>query len=592
MIDVIPPFAIFIFGAALIPFLKGKAKKAYVVAIPLLAMIDLALIKPQTSYILDFFGFELILLQSDRLSWVIAFIFIMIGFLAIVYSLKEEESDRYIFPFLYIGSSLGVVFAGDFFTLFVFWEIMAVTSAMLIWQQKEKRSVDAGFRYILMHVFGGCCLLGGIVLHYMSTGSIAVGTVTSGLAWTLVLIGFGLNTAFVGIHTWLPDSYPKATITGAVFMSVYTTKTGVYVLARNYPGGVDVIAYMGGCMVLYGVIFALLQNDARKLLSYHIVSQVGYMVAGVGIGTWMGVNGGIGHVFNHILYKALLFMCMGAVIYGTGRRHLTELGGGLWRKMPVTMICCMIAAFSISGLPGFNGFVSKGMVIAAAAEKHMTLLELALILGSVGTFLSFLKLTYFVFFRENEEYEAKEVPLPMQIAMGSTAFLCVLFGVYPQLLFNILPYPVVGYHTYSLEHVAATTQLLMMTAVVFFLVNRLYQPHKFIAWDVDYFYRKFGRGTIWFFNNPLANFGLLTEKVFFDKLPNFILWFTRNPLAALAITKDTVKSWGVEVKGLRERRRAYPNIPMRMEVVSSTVLLTVIFLSVYLLFLLLGGAKP
>ncbi|MCJ7492680.1 MAG: Na(+)/H(+) antiporter subunit D, partial [Deltaproteobacteria bacterium] len=371
-------------------------------------------------WVYPFLSYSLVFAQVDRLSLIMGIIFVLIGFLAILYSLQVREDGQHVAAFLYVGSSLGVVFAGDFFSLFIFWEIMALTSVFLVWYQKEKQSLDAGFRYILMHAFGGACLLAGIVIHYSTEGTLAVEPLGSGLAYMLILTGFGLNTAFIPLHTWLPDAYPEGTVTGSVFLSVYTTKTGVYVLARCFPGA-EGVAIMGGVMAVYGVTFALLQNDVRRLLSYHIVSQVGYMVAGVGIGTELGINGGIGHVFNHILYKALLFMCMGSVIFSTGKRKLTELGG-LARKMPITTLACLIAALSISGAPGFNGFVSKGMVISAAVEQHNYVLEWMLLLASVGTFLSFVKLCYFTFFAKNETLEAHEVPFPMQLAMVLTAF--------------------------------------------------------------------------------------------------------------------------------------------------------------------------
>ncbi|GAH52162.1 unnamed protein product, partial [marine sediment metagenome] len=252
-------------------------------------------------------GFELTFLHADSLSLIMGYIFALIGGAAILYSINiVKENGELVCGLLYLGSALGAVFAGDFFTLYIFWEIMAFSSLGLIWYSRTERSTNAGMRYILFHLLGGCALLGGIIIHYMNTGSIAVGPVELGIGYVLLLIGIGVNTAFISLHTWLPDSYPKATIAGAVFMCVFTTKTGVYVLARTFPG-VEAVAYMGGVMCLYGVIFALLQNDVRKLLSYHIVSQVGYMVAGIGIGTYIGINGGIAHVFNHILLS-LLFL--------------------------------------------------------------------------------------------------------------------------------------------------------------------------------------------------------------------------------------------------------------------------------------------
>ncbi|MBW1674699.1 MAG: Na(+)/H(+) antiporter subunit D, partial [Deltaproteobacteria bacterium] len=426
MIKAVPPALIFILGALLIPLLRGKLKQICLLVVPAVAFLDIVHLNQGTSWVYHFLGYELIFCEVDRLSLVVGYIFVIIAFLAMLYSLHIKEDGQHVAAFLYVGSSLGVVFAGDYFSLFAFWEIMAVASVFLIWYQKDKESLNAGFRYILMHLFGGCCLLVGIIIYIVSKGSIDVNRLEPGLAYWLVLLGFGLNTGFIPIHTWLPDAYPEGTVTGSVFLSVFTTKTGVYVLARCFAG-VDFVAYMGGSMAVFGVLFALLQNDARKLLSYHIISQVGYMVAGVGVGTALSVNGGIAHVFNHILYKALLFMCMGSVIYMTGKRKLTEMGG-LARFMPITCIACIIAALSISGAPGFNGFVSKGMIISSAAEVHKPILELMLILASVGTFLSFLKLCYYCFFAENTEIKSKEAPLNMQLAMGLTAVSCVLIG--------------------------------------------------------------------------------------------------------------------------------------------------------------------
>jgi multicomponent Na+:H+ antiporter subunit D len=497
---------------------------------------------------------------------------------------------------LYLGSALGAVFAGDFFTLYIFWEIMAFSSLGLIWYSRTERATNAGMRYILFHLFGGCALLGGILIHYMNTGSIAVGPVELGMGYLLLLIGIGVNTAFIPLHSWLPDSYPKATLAGAVFMCVFTTKTGVYVLARTFPG-VEAVAYMGGVMCLYGVAFALLQNDVRKLLSYHIVSQVGYMVAGIGIGTYIGINGGMAHVFNHILYKALLFMCMGAVIYATGKHNLTELGG-LAKKMPITTITCIIAALSISGAPGFNGYVSKGMVIHAAELEGMHVLVLVLIMGSVGTALSFLKLTYFTFFRSNDELEAKEAPLPMLIAMSVTAFLCVTLGVYPQLLYGILPYADVAfhYHPYALGHTILTLELLVVTAVGFVTLRSVFSPHERVSYDIDYMYRKAGRGFIWLCEQPL-----ITVADFIDKgllrIADTIVWVSKNPTAASramvamlgAVVLRPFNSATQYEQDLEKLKRLSAEEPMVSVSLGTGVLLVVIFFTLYLIVYLTHG---
>ncbi len=539
MIKPVPPAFIFILGAMLIPLLRSRErlKQSYLVLISVVAFIDLLYLEPGTSWVYRFLGYDLVFAKVDRLSLAIGYIFIIIGSLAILYSLHVKEDGQHVAAFLYVGSSLGVVFAGDYFSLFAFWEIMAVTSVFLIWYRREKESLEAGFRYVLMHIFGGGSLLTGIIIHIVSQGFTAVGPLGGGLASIFILIGFGLNTAFIPIHTWLPDSYPEGTVTGSVFLSVYTTKTGVYVLARCFSGA-DVVAYMGGIMAVYGVLYALLQNDTRKVLSYHIVSQVGYMVAGIGVGTALGVNGGIAHVVNHILYKSLLFMCMGSVIYMTGKRKLTELGG-LAKLMPVTCIAFIIASLSISGGPGFNGFVSKGMVISSAAEVHKPILELMLVLASVGTFLSFTKLCYFTFFAHNEGIRAKEAPSTMQLAMILTALLCVLIGVYPRVLFSVLPYQPVHYYPYTPSHVVGVLQLFLLAGLVFMAAKAAFSPHEGIVLDFDYFYRMTCRGIVWLCTVPLNGLRLRAQA-FFSKEVTLVAGLSRNPMSFPAIVKQYV----------------------------------------------------
>ena len=532
MIKAVPPAMIFILGALLIPFLKGKLKQTYLLLIPALAFLDIVQLETGTAWIYHFLGYELIFCQVDRLSLVVGYIFTIIGFVALLYSLHVEEDGQHVAAFLYVGSSLGVVFAGDFFTLFAFWEVMAVSSVFLVWYQKEKRSLDAGFRYLIMHIIGGCSLLAGIIIYVVETGSIVVTHLGNGTADIFILIGFGLNAAFIPIHTWLPDAYPEGTVTGSVFMSVYTTKTGVYVLARCFAG-MPLVAYMGGIMTVYGVLFALLQNDARKLLSYHIVSQVGYMVAGVGVGTELGINGGIAHVFNHILYKALLFMSMGSVLYMTGKRKLTEMGG-LAKYMPVTCVACIIASLSIAGAPGFNGYISKGMVISSAGEQHMPVLELMMVLAAVGTFLSFVKLSYFTFFAPNEDIRAKESPKNMQLAMLLTAFLCIFIGVYPEALFRVLPFRPVLYHPYTASHVLGTVQLFLLAGVAFLVAKNMVEPHRGTILDFDYFYRIGGRGLIWLCLFPLSRVRSRVQ-LSSSRAVDVITRVARNPIMLLEI---------------------------------------------------------
>ncbi|MDP2968176.1 MAG: Na(+)/H(+) antiporter subunit D [Deltaproteobacteria bacterium] len=534
MINPIPPGLIFILGALLLPLFKGRFKQAYLFLLALLGFIDLCLLKMGTHWVIRFLNYDLILLKVDRLSLAMGIIFIVIGLFAILYSLHVKEDGQHVAALIYMGSSLGVVFSGDYFSLFFFWEIMAVASTFLIWYRREKLSLDAGFRYLFMHILGGCALLTGITLHVVSTGSIAVQPLASSLASSLILIGFGLNAAFLLLHTWLPDAYPEGTMTGSVFLSVFTTKTGIYALARCFTGN-EFIAYMGGAMAIFGVVYALLQNDVRRLISYHIISQVGYMVAGIGVGTVLSVNGGIAHLINNLLYKTLLFMCMGSVIQMTGKRKLTDLGG-LAGKMPVTCITCVIASLSISGAPGFNGFVSKGMLISSMAEAHQPLLEWMLRLASVGTFLSFTKLCAFTFFSKNDRIEAKEAPLNMTLAMIIIASLSILVGIYPKILFSILPHAPADYHAYTLSHIIGVFQLFLWAGLVFMLARTAFSPHSWIILDFDYFYRMVFQWMGGFFKGPLNDLRLRMQARS-SRAVNDLVHLSRNPFGLLEKTR-------------------------------------------------------
>ncbi|MEX0723694.1 MAG: Na(+)/H(+) antiporter subunit D, partial [Gracilimonas sp.] len=416
---------------------------------------------------------------------------VMITIIGGVYAFHLKDLGQQSSALAYAGGALGVTFAGDFFTLFIFWEIMAAASTYLIWARKTEASDQAGMRYLLVHIFGGGLLFSGILLHLSSGGSFLIENLeeTYTLANIFILLGVGLNSAIPPLHAWLADAYPKATITGAVFMSAFTTKSAVYILIRLFPGW-DVLVYVGVAMALYGVVYAVLVNDIREILAYHIVSQVGYMVAGVGIGTEMAINGTTAHAFSHILYKSLLFMGAGAVIYATGKSKLTELGG-FAKKMPVVVGLYMIGAFSISGFPFFNGFISKSMVVSAAGYAHFETVMLLLILASVGTFLhTGLKLPYFTWFGEKKsEFNVGKVPLNMKIAMGMGAFFCTLFGVYPDLLYRFLPYAV-DYQPYTIYHFVEMMQILVFTFIGFWILRKKLEGTPTIALDTDWFYRK------------------------------------------------------------------------------------------------------
>ena len=537
MIEIVPPAFIFILGALLLPLIRGRRLRSVLqILIPVVAFVDLLYMPEGTYWIYQFLGFELVLGRVDKLSMCFGYVFVIMSFLGMVYALHVRDTGQHMAAFLYMGSTLGVTFAGDLFTLFAFWEIMAVSSVFLVWYQRDTAALDAGFRYIMVHLFGGCALLAGIIIHVVNTGSTQFSLIDyGGLASQFILLGFIINAAVPPFHAWLSDAYPEATVTGSVFLTAFTTKSAVYVLLRAFPG-VELLVWLGAIMAVYGVVYAVLENDIRRLLAYHIISQVGYMVCGVGLGSEMAMNGSTAHAFCHILYKALLFMGAAAVIQVTGRRKLTELQGrNLYKQMPICFSLYMIGGFSISAVPLFNGFVSKTMVVAAAGELHRPAIHLLLHLASIGTFLhTGLKLPYGTWFgrapkgEEVEEIEAHEPPLNMLIAMGMTAFLCIFTGVYPKVLYTILPYPV-DFHPYTPYKVIAMMQLLLLTAAAFWIYIDKLGGEATISVDTDWFYRKPGLLLLWFCIHPLQNLRLALQKSVTGMVAG-VASLSRNPI--------------------------------------------------------------
>ena len=428
---------------------------------------------------LNYLGQTMELGRVDALSLVFAHVFAIQSLIGFIYALHEPNRGQHMAACLYVAGAFGCVFSGDYLSLFIFWELMSIGSVFLVWLRKTPTSTAAGFRYFLFHVFGGLFLLAGLLLRYAEIGTFAFTAVAPDAARYfdyIILIGFLVNAAFVPLHAWLPDAYPEATVTGAVFMSAFTTKTAVYVLARAYAG-FELLA-IGGCvMCLYGVFYATIENNARRILSYHIVSQVGYMVCGIGIGTAMTVDGACAHAYAHILYKGLLFMGAGCLLYSAGTAKLTELGG-LASRLPLVMIGYMVGAVSISGMPLFNGFVTKTMTIAGAAEAHRTWLALGMELAAVGTFLSVgIKLPYFAFWaKPKSDMPLKPIPWNMYVGMGISSFLCLFIGLFPETLYKLLPFPT-EYTPYTSWHVLQSSLLLGFTGLGFYVMRKIIPPH-------------------------------------------------------------------------------------------------------------------
>ena len=526
----LPP-ALWLGIAAMLMLVLPKMLRAITaVVLPLVGLGLLWNLEPGTYCEGNLAGFELVLFQVTNLNFVFGVIFLLISSVASIYAWHLDDRSQQVASLFYGAGALGVTFAGDFLTLLLFWELMAVSSAWLVFARRTNASLQAGFRYLIVHFVGGSLLLGGIILIYTQNGSLELRLLDMemGLAAWLILLGVAVNMALPPFHAWLPDAYPQATITGAIFMSSLTTKSAVYVLLLLFAGW-DLLIYAGVAMALYGVVYAVLANDIRQILAYHIISQVGYMVAGVGIGTELSMNGTAAHAYSHILYKALLFMGTGAVIYATGISKLSDLGG-LARKLRWVLVLLMIGAFSISGFPLFNGFISKSMIVAAAGKSHLDAVMLLLLLASVGTFLhTGLKIPVFTFWGKDQKLSVRPIPRNMYVAMGILAFLCTLYGVAPGLLYSMLPYEV-KYHPYTAYHIVETVPLLVFTFVGFWVLRPKLAGEPYIPLDTDWIYRRSKPlmdrllvGPV----NKFFNYGASTR----DGIAGFLARNWRNPRA-------------------------------------------------------------
>ncbi len=491
-----PPFALFFAAALLVPFLKGWARAGVLLLVPVIGALNLMGLEPGSYGEISALGYTLTLVRVDKLSLLFGYLFHLASFISFLFALhlKKEEGAtlQHTAAMLYAGGALGAVFAGDLITLFVFWEILALSSVFLIWARKSERSLAAGVRYLVVNVVSGVLLLAGALVHAHETGSIAFDYLgLNGLASWLILLSFGIKAGFPLLHNWLVDAYPEATPTGTVFLSAFTTKVAVYALARAFPG-TDLLIWVGVAMTAFPIFYAVIENDLRRVLSYSMINQVGFMVVGIGLGTALSINGAVAHAFNDVIFKGLLMMSMGAVLYRTGKINGTDLGG-LYKSMPLTATFSLVGAASISAFPLFSGFVSKSMVMAASIEEGHTLVWVALLFASAGVVEhAGIKIPFFSFFAHDSGIRTKEAPGNMLLAMGLASILCIAIGTFPQhTVYPLLPFTV-DYVPYDITHVVTQLQLLFFSCLaVFWMMRRgWYPPEKrSVNLDSDWSYR-------------------------------------------------------------------------------------------------------
>jgi multicomponent Na+:H+ antiporter subunit D len=488
---ILHPALILVLGALVLPWLAHRgARQAASLALPLAALWAVWQVPDGSAWQLHFLDYTLTPLAGDKLTRLFATIFALMAAAGALFALRQESRVEVPAALFYAGSAMGVALAGDLITVFIFWELMAIGSTLVIWSAGSRAAYSASMRYLSIHLLGGVVLMAGIAGHVAATGSVAFTQITpdSGASW-LILAGFLINAGAPPLSAWLPDAYPEASWSGTVFLSAFTTKTAVYVLLRGFPG-TEILIWVGMFMIFYGIVYALLENDMRRILAYSIVNQVGFMVVGIGIGTEMALNGAAAHAFAHIIYKALLLMSAGSVLYRTGRRKCTDLGG-LFQSMPVTAVCGIVGALAISSFPWTSGFVSKSMISQAAGDEHLQYVWLGLAAASAGVFLhAGIKFPWFVFFQKDSGLRPADPPASMQIPMIFFSALCIGLGLFPAPLYALLPFAV-NYAPYSGAHVVTQLQLLLFSGLAFFVMLGFLKRTLTISLDVDWFYRMF-----------------------------------------------------------------------------------------------------
>jgi len=517
MIDSFPPGMIMVIGALLIPFLPHIVRQIFMMLLVLLSAYPLTLgIGVHTT--INFFDLEFILFQSDALTIPFAIIFHIAAVLNIIYGAHVKHWKQHVAIMSYSGAAIAAVHAGDLLTLFVWWEATAFTSVFLILASNTRRSYKSAFRYIVIQVTSGMFLLAGALILLNNEGNALLTKFDiNTLYGQLIFIAFGIKAAFPLLNGWLQDSYPEASEIGTVALSTFTTKLAIYCFAKCFAG-TEILIAIGAIMTFYPIFFAVIENDLRRVLTYSLNNQLGFMIVAIGIGTELAINGAVAHAFAHILYKGLLFMGMGAVLYRVGTCKASELGG-LFKYMPITAVCTIIGAISISAFPLFSGFVAKSLIMSALGKEGLVLVYFMLLFASAGVLHhSGIKIPFFAFFAHDSGIKTKEAPINMIAAMVIASLLCILIGVFPSLFYSILPYQI-AYEPYDFSHVVGQLQLLTFAAFAFICLwhFKIYPPElNSTVLNSDWIYRKMIPGVLIPFLSMMSNLNIKMSDYIID----------------------------------------------------------------------------
>jgi multicomponent Na+:H+ antiporter subunit D len=542
MLEVFPALPLML-GALAALVTRGRLRAALMIAAPVVGAYVVWSQTPGASWELELLGYTLTPLRVDTLSTLFGYLFHVAALLGVVYSLHLKDTTQLVSSLAYAACAVGAVYAGDLLSLFVFWELLAVTSAILVCARGDDRALGAGLRYLLVQVLSGVLLLAGILAYANAGNGIGfdwIGTDAPG-GW-LILAAFGIKSAFPLVHNWLTDAYPEATPTGTVFLASFTTKVAIYALARGFAG-VEVLIYVGATMACFPIFYAVVANDLRRVLAYSLINQLGFMVVGIGVGTELALNGAVAHACTDVVFKGLLMMSMGAVLHVTGEMRASELGG-LYKKMPKTMLLCLVGAASISAFPLFSGFVSKSMIVSAVLKEGHDWVWLSLLFAAAGVFHhAGIKIPFFAFFAHDSRYvkTAHEPPTNMLVAMSLAAALCIGIGVYPEMLYGLLPYAT-DYSAYDTTHVLAQLQLLAFSALAFTSLKlyHVYPPElRSIHLDAQWVYRRLAPTTFdWVFGRLVR-----IDRAFRSMALGSLGWISRTIIRYHGPTGSLARSW-------------------------------------------------
>jgi multicomponent Na+:H+ antiporter subunit D len=588
------PATALIIGGLATAFLRGRFASMALVIAPILGLWHVHTLEVGSASNLALFGYDIIGVAVDQQAKLFGYLFHLAALVAGIYSFHLRDPWQISMALLYAATAVGVAFAGDMLSLFLWWEGLAITSVFQIWGRKTKKAEESGFRYLFFHVSSGLLLLAGILFRYHGEGSSALSLepLTKALeagdlgAW-LILLAIGVKAAFPGLHVWLKDGYAEATATGPVWLCAFTTKCAVCMLARLFPGA-EILIAIGGVMAMFPIFYAVIENDLRRVLCYSKINQIGFMVVGIGIGTPLAIDGAIAHAYTHVLYKGLLFMSMGAVLYRTGEIRGSHLGG-LYKTMPWTTGFCIVGAASISAFPLFSGFVSKSIIITETARNGHVFIWMCLLFASAGVFHhAGIKIPFFAFFAHDSGLRPKEAPINMLIAMGISSFMCIFLGCNPQWLYDMLPNGAAGYHPYDATHVITQLEILLFSALAFTLLNLRgkYPPElPSVNLDIDWVYRKAGRKFMVAMDVFWNGLNKLVHKVFMGGIVSQVNSFTKaGQVHVLTLSAEILHHLGLKSSPnvTLAKNKAKKRATLGLHPIGLTAIVAMLFVAVFL----------